>query len=112
MEKRFGNSERVISGLGPARLNIGKPCGGIVLHEPPKLDMYKGAEGLATIQDTFPKATQPYQVFFFTGCNGHPVGLDLDGGIGRKSQLQPNSVWSWPFQMQSTNKLQSIFQRI
>ena len=63
-------------------------------------------------KNTYPKASQPYQVFFLTACNGHQVGLDLDGGIGRKSQLQPNSVWSWPFHMQRTNKLRIIFQRI
>ena len=110
----------VIFRLGPARLpkvftlhhavNIVKPCGGTVLHDPTKIG--HAQRGRRIGKDTFPKASQHYQVFFLNACNGHQVGLDLDGGIGRKSQLQPNSVWSWLFHMQSTNKLPSIFQRI
>ena len=105
-DKSFGNSERVISGLGPARLNIGQPCGGIVLHEPTKIGHVQRGRRIG--KDTFPKASQPYQAFFFSR-----VVMDTQWG------------WHWEEEPVATEfcvvlavshakhqKLRSIFQRI
>ena len=78
--------------------------GGIVLMTHQNWTCTKGPEDW---QEYIPQIKSTISSVFLAGCNGHQVVLIWRAALGN-SQLQPNSVWSWPFHMQSTKKCEAF----
>lgn len=102
----------VVSSSGLVLLDYSSVCSkhrqtlwGVCVYDPLELDDDKGVKGLAKIHS--PKQVNHIKYFFSTVVMDKS-GIKSGGRHWGNSQLQPNSVWSWPFHMQSTEKCEAF----